>query len=92
MMQTIQSSQRFKNEYEDFRHRISKITDDSYQQDLTTKLLKLKELVIYLDRQHETLLVSNKLGDVSDTRSEIISVRKSIIESLENWEKAQIKI
>ncbi len=92
MMQTIQSSERFKTEYENFRSRIAKITDDAYQKDLTSKLLKLKELVIYLDRQHETLMVSNKLGDVSDTRSEIISVRKSIIESLENWEKAQIKL
>lgn len=93
MMQTIQSSERFKKEYLDFQERISKVTDGILQQDLTTKLTTLKELVMYLDRQHETLFVSNKLGgDVKETRDEIVSVRKQISESLSNWERAQIKV
>ena len=93
MMQTIQSSERFKKEYLDFQERISKVTDGILQQDLTTKLTTLKELVMYLDRQHETLFVSNKLGsDVKETRDEIVSVRKQISESLANWERAQIKV
>lgn len=93
MMQTIQSSERFKKEYIDFQERISKVTDGILQQDLTTKLTTLKELVMYLDRQHETLFVSNKLGgDVKETRDEIVSVRKQISESLSNWERAQIKV
>ena len=93
MMQTIQSSERFKKEYLDFQERISKVADGVLQQDLTTKLTTLKELVMYLDRQHETLFVSNKLGsDVKETRDEIVSVRKQISESLANWERAQIKV
>ena len=93
MMQTIQSSERFKKEYFDFQERISKVTDEMLQKDLTTKLLGLKDLVIYLDRQHETLLVSNKLnGEVKETREEIISIRKYITDSLLNWERAQIKL
>lgn len=93
MMQTIQSSERFKKEYLDFQERISKVTDGILQQNLTTKLTTLKELVMYLDRQHETLFVSNKLGsDVKETRDEIVSVRKQISESLANWERAQIKV
>lgn len=92
MMQNIQSSQRFKTEYEDFRSRIAKVDDQSLQNELTNKLLKLKEMVVYLDRQHEALLVSNKLGDVSETRSDIVAIRKYIKDSLENYERAQIKI
>ena len=93
MMQTIQSSERFKKEYLDFQERISKVADGVLQQDLTTKLTTLKELVMDLDRQHETLFVSNKLGgDVKETRDEIVSVRKQISESLSNWERAQIKV
>ena len=93
MMQTIQSSERFKKEYTAFQERISKVTDASLQQDLTSKLMNLKELVMYLDRQHETLFVSNKLGtDVKETRDEIVSIRKHITESLSNWERGQIKI
>ena len=93
MMQTIQSSERFKKEYTTFQERISKVTDGNLQQELTNKLMNLKELVMYLDRQHETLFVSNKLGaDVKETRDEIVSIRKYLTESLSNWERGQIKI
>jgi len=92
-MQTIQSSERFKKEYTDFQDRISKISDENLQQDLITKLSELKEMVIYLDRQHETLYVSNKLGgDVKETREDIIAIRKYLTETLSNWERAQIKL
>lgn len=93
MMQTIQSSERFKKEYLNFQERISNVADGILKQDLITKLTTLKELVMYLDRQHETLFVSNKLGnDIKETRDEIVSVRKQISESLSNWERAQIKV
>ncbi len=90
MIQKIQNSERFKQDYKQFQDRIAKVTNESLQQKLTELLLNLKEQIIFLDRQHEQVYVSFRIPtDVQETRNNIGQIRKSLEDRLATWESSQ---
>lgn len=91
MMQKIQNSERFKNEYKQYQERIARITHEPLQQKLTETLLKLREQVVFLDRQHEQVYVSYRIPtDIQETRNNIVQIRKVLEEKLTAWESGQL--
>lgn len=91
MIQKIQNSERFKAEYKKYQDRISKVTHEPLQKKLTEELLKLKEQVVFLDRQHEQVYVSYRIPtDVQETRNNISQIRRVLEEKLAAWESSQL--
>lgn len=89
MLPTIENSDRFKNEYNSFRDRISKITNnDRLKGDLSDKLNKLLKEVRALDRQHLDVLMSKQLPNiVADSRTTLTELRQSIDKALTSYEQ-----
>jgi hypothetical protein len=91
MIQQIQNSERFLTEYSDFQNRISQINDQDLQHVLTSKLIRLKELVVLLDGEHEVMLATKRLsGEMEEFRNEIGTVRRFLFDTLKSWEKSNL--
>ena len=90
MMQKIQNSQRFKDDYKNYQERIIKISEPTAQKELTDLLVKLKEQAIYIDRSHDSMLITGRISsDVSDLRSNLITIKKTLDQKLVHWERIQ---
>ena len=80
----IEQSERFINEYNDFKNRINQIDNDSLRNELFSLLKQLLENVRKLDQQHQQLLVERRLPSTSENiKHDIINIRKSIYKRLE---------
>jgi chemotaxis regulatin CheY-phosphate phosphatase CheZ len=91
MLPTIENSERFKTEYNNFKTRISDITDnDRLRLELSDKLNDLLKEVRYVDSQHMDILMAKQLTNiVEDTRSRMLELRQAIDRSLSNYEKSK---
>jgi flagellar biosynthesis chaperone FliJ len=91
MLPTIENSDRFKTEYNNFKTRISDITDnDRLKSELSDKLNDLLKEVRYVDSQHMDVFMNKQLPSiVEDTRSKMLELRQSIDKSLSNYEKSK---
>ena len=91
MLPTIEDSERFKKEYNDFKTRINNITDNNrLKTELLSKLNDLLKEVRYIDSQHLDILMAKQLPSiVDDTRSKLLELRQSIDKNLSNYEKSK---
>jgi hypothetical protein len=91
MLPTIENSERFKTEYNDFKTRINNITDnDRLRTELLSKLNDLLKEVRYIDSQHLDVLMNKQLPSiVTDTRSKLLELRQSIDRNLSTYEKSK---
>jgi len=91
MLPTIENSERFKTEYNNFKTRINDITDnDRLKSELSDKLNDLLKEVRYVDSQHMDILMAKQLTNiVEDTRSKMLELRQAIDRSLSNYEKTK---
>jgi hypothetical protein len=90
MIPKIQNSQRFKDDYKNYQERIIKISNSLAQKELTDLLVKLKEQVTYIDRSHDSMLITGRISsEVSDLRSNLITIKKSLDQKLVHWERLE---
>jgi hypothetical protein len=90
MIPRIQNSERFLQEYKTFQKRISAVADEDLKNRLVSSLLELRDQIVYLDRQHESLYTSSRMpSDVGDTRNKIFEIRKNLENLLNSWERSQ---
>lgn len=90
MMERIQDSKKFKDDYKRLQERIRAVSDVNLQRNLTETLLELRENIVYLDRHHEQMFISHRLpADVAETRANISRCRKSLEDRLSTWESKQ---
>ena len=90
MIPKIQNSQRFKDDYKNYQERIIKISEPTAQKELTDLLVKLREQAIYIDRSHDSMMITGRISsDVSDLRSNLITIKKSLDQKLAHWERIQ---
>ena len=90
MIPKIQNSQRFKDDYKNYQERIIKISEPVAQKELTDLLVKLKEQAVYIDRSHDSMLITGRISsDVSDLRSNLITIKKTLDQKLVHWERTQ---
>jgi hypothetical protein len=91
MIPKIQNSPQFVQEYTGFQKRISAVTNEALQTTLTKLLTSLKNEIVFLDRHHESLYISNRMPtDVVETRDSISNIRKEILNKLTAWESSQL--
>jgi hypothetical protein len=91
MIPKLQDNPMFLNEYKTFQNRITAVTDEKLQKELTKYLVDLRNTIVYLDRQHESLYLSNRMpSDVGETRSQISDIRKNLETKLSAWERRQL--
>lgn len=88
-MLSIYNSERFQKEYNDFKTRISKVTDEKLKITLENFLNKLATHTKNLDNQHEEMVFSKQMRSMSgDLRDNITEVRKTLDKKLSDWERA----
>lgn len=91
MIPRLQNSEQFLNEYKTFQNRITAVSDEKLKKELTDALINLKNAIVYLDRQHESLYLSNRMpSDVGETRTQISGFRKTLETKLSAWERRQL--
>jgi predicted nuclease with TOPRIM domain len=90
MAMTLDGSPKFKKEFNDYKEKISKITNEDFRSELEEYLRKLVIEVKNLDIMHGELSMHRELPNgVLDSRNSIVSLRKTLDKKLESWERAQ---
>ena len=90
MLPTLENSEKFKTEFNDFKSRINKITNDSLKKTLSDKLTNLLREIRTVDQAHENIFNANQISSVTvDSRNKIKELRIFLLERLTEWEKSQ---
>jgi len=91
MMQKIQNSQRFKEDYSNFQKKITDISDTEKQNELNKLLAEFKNTVIYIDRCHEQMFINGKINsEVSELRQDLIKIKSQLEQKLANYRSTSI--
>jgi len=89
MLPTLENSEKFKTEFNNFRERISQITNEQVKTDLNKKLTELLREVRAIDQQHVNMFMSKELPTmIPESRSKLAEVRTYIINRLGDWDRA----
>lgn len=90
MLPTIEKSEKFKNEFNDFKSRINKVSNESLKKTLNDKLTNLLREVRSIDQSHENLLNANQISPLTlESRNKIKELRIFLSSRLTEWEKSQ---
>lgn len=90
MIPTLRTSKAILDDFKKYQTAIDEITDPSLKTEMTDLLLKLKEQVGHVDRNHEQLLVSGRIpAEIGDIRSAIVSIKKSLDSKIDAWNKSK---
>jgi len=90
MLPTLENSERFKTEFNDWRSRINNVTNDRVKTELNEKLNQLLREVRAVDQQHRDVLMAKQLPNmISDSRNTLSEIRQSIARQLEDYEKVK---
>jgi hypothetical protein len=88
MLPTLENSERFKTEFNDWRSRINNVTNDRVKTELNEKLNQLLREVRAVDQQHKDILMAKQLPNmIADSRTTLTDLRQSITRQLEDYEK-----
>jgi hypothetical protein len=88
MLPTLENSERFKTEFNDWRSRINNVTNDRVKTELNEKLNQLLREVRAVDQQHRDILMAKQLPNmIADSRTTLTDLRQSITRQLEDYEK-----
>jgi hypothetical protein len=86
----LENSERFKTEFNNWRSRIDKITNDRVKGELNNKMTQLLREVRAVDQQHRDVLMAKQLPNmISDSRNTLSEIRQSIARQLEDYEKVK---
>lgn len=89
MLPTLENSEKFKTEFNNFKERISQITNESVKKDLNSKLTELLREVRSIDQQHVNMFMSKELPNmIPESRSKLSEVRNYIISRLTDWDRS----
>ena len=84
MLPTLETSEKFKTEFDNFKLQISKITNDSVKNDLNEKLTQLLRDVRFIDAQHQEILLQKQISSmVTEARNRLLDTRKYITKKLQ---------
>lgn len=89
MLPTLENSERFKKDYNQFRERIAKVTNERVKSECNDLLTSLLKEVRTVDNHHQDIFLSKQLpNNVEDTRNKITEIRKSLHRRLEDYERS----
>ena len=88
MLPTLENSERFKTEFNNWKSRIDKITNERVRGELNNKMTQLLREVRAVDQQHKDVLMAKQLPNmIADSRNKLSEIRQSIARQLEDYEK-----
>ena len=89
MLPTLENSEKFKTEFNNFRERIAQITNEQVKTDLNKKLTELLREVRAIDQQHVNMFMNKELPTmIPESRSKLAEVRTYIVNRLGDWDRA----
>ena len=88
-MFSLEKSQRFQQEYQDFLSRTEKVDNLRVRGELDNLLQQLLRQVRIIDMEHKNVMSKTGIADtVSDSRTKLASIRKKIAKFLEDYERS----
>ena len=88
MIPKLSNSSRFVEDYKNLQKRSAAVNDADLQRQLTEGLLKIKDLVGFIDRAHEQMFISGQApSDTKEFRESISKQRKILENKLVEFEK-----
>jgi hypothetical protein len=89
MLQAIQKSNRFKNEYTKYHEAISKMPDGQFKDDTNKLLSKLVMEVRRLDELHAEMVYTKQMSSLgTELRDRITAIRRQLDNKLKDWDEA----
>jgi predicted nuclease with TOPRIM domain len=87
----LEKNERFIKEVKNFSERIDRLSNEKSKEELKNLLKKLVNEVRNIDREHQEILMGNRLGlaAISDRRTVLKDIRKQLINRLISSEKTQ---
>lgn len=93
MIPKLTNNPRFIEDCRRYQERIDKIEDQGNRAALEKLLVQLKNQVSYIDRSHDQLILTGRMGDdVTDIRSNIVSIKKTLDTKLDQIERSRVSI
>jgi hypothetical protein len=87
----LSKSEQFLKEYNDFKRRISEVSDEKVKSDLSLLLSQLVKAIQSIDACHQELTYQQSLPDsINISRETVMSTRKKLIQLLDSWDR-QVK-
>lgn len=89
MLQAIQKSNRFKDEYNKYHEVISKMPDGQFKEDTNSLLSKLVMAVRRLDEMHAEMVYTKQMPSLgTELRDQITAIRRQLDNKLKDWAEA----
>jgi len=89
MLPTLENSEKFKTEFNNFKEKIAEITNEQVKTDLNKKLIELLREVRSIDQQHVNMFMSKEMSTmIPESRTKLAEIRNYIINRLGDWDRA----
>ncbi len=93
MIPKLANNPRFLEDCKRYQEKIDAITDKDTQSALDKLFKQLIEQVSYIDRSHDQLILTGRMGDdVADIRSNIVSIKKTLDTKLDQIERSKFSV
>lgn len=93
MIPKLATNPRYLEDCRRYQERIDSVTDAASREALEKLFKKLKEQVSYIDRSHDQLILTGRMGDdVTDIRSNIVSIKKTLDTKLDQIERSKFAV
>lgn len=93
MIPKLTNNPRFVEDCRRYQERIDAIEDQGSRIALEKLLVQLKAQVSYIDRSHDQIILTGRMGDdVADIRSNIISIKKTLDTKLDQIERNRFAV
>jgi acetate kinase len=93
MIPKLANNPRFIEDCKRYQERIDAVTDQGDRSALEKLLVQLKTQVSYIDRSHDQIILTGRMGDdIADIRSAIISVKKTLDTKLDQIERNKFSV
>jgi hypothetical protein len=88
MLNTIENSQVFKNEFQMFSEKISRIQDETAKKELSSKLNELLKEVRQIDSQHRDIFDKKTIpSTVPESRTKLMELRRYLDTRLKEFNR-----
>jgi DNA-binding SARP family transcriptional activator len=93
MIPKLATNPRFLEDCKKYQTRIDAVRDQGNKSALEKLLRQLIEQVNYIDRSHDQIILTGRMGDdISDIRSNIVSIKKTLDTKLDQIERSNFSV
>lgn len=93
MIPKLAKDPRFIEDCRRYQERINSVAEQDTRLALERLLQQLKTQVSYVDRSHDQIILTGRMGDdVADIRSNIVSIKKTLDTKLDQIERSRFAV